>query len=83
MYNIPASTDLEMYQHRSKVVYNRLKAEGCSVPTPVLQTRDLVSHRATTQLEIEIEFYNELTDLLISCRRSKLSTLTDSRYSGC
>lgn len=76
LYNLPASTELEMYRHRTKIAYNRLKADGCSAPPAVLLRRDLVSDRTATQLEMEIEFYNELTDLLIACRKAKLSTIS-------
>lgn len=71
---LPPSLELTMYRHRTQLLYSRLQAASCPIPSEIMTKRDLISDRVQNQLNVERSLYTKLTDLLVSCQKSKGKT---------
>lgn len=65
--------ELELYRHRTRIMYGRLEAAGCQTSSLKLpQRRELISGGIKKQTEVEIVLLDWLTDQLIKCEKAKL-----------
>lgn len=80
LYDVSANKQLEKYKYRNKLLHDLLLAENCPEPSErprekrELAGGDEADERTQTQLEVEMKFYEDLTTMLIECRKGNTAT---------
>ena len=73
LYDPTANKELEKFKYRNKLLHDLLIAENCPDPGTTARVKREVTGedegRGKTKLEVEMKFYEDLTTMLIKCRK--------------
>ena len=78
IYDPTANKELEKFKYRNKLLHDLLIAENCPEPGTTARVKREVTGkdevRGKTKLEVEMKFYEDLTTMLIECRKGNIRT---------